>query len=154
MKKLLLTTALLFISVNFYAQDFKKNENIKLESLDDYKKAEPDVLKCADFLLRTPIKPETANRLNALAFVVKWMSGTNYTFNVDSQAMDLTKGDDNLFGMYMVCMTKVALTNPDKKLTNDEMYKQASTVLAKYCAEKKNKLKPSRKLKKIIKSLN
>lgn len=154
MKKLLISVTLLFISQHFYAQDFDKIANIKFAKIEDYKKAESDVLKCAEFLFRTPTQPETDNRMLAQAFIIKWMSGTSYTFRIDKEASDLTKGDHNLLAMYLAAMTKVVLSRPDEKISDKKMFEEASTLLALYCANKKNKLKPSRKLKKIIKTLN
>lgn len=154
MKKTILSVSLFFISLTFYGQNFTKISTIKLVTLEDHKKAEGDVLQCADFLLKTPVKPETENRLIASQFIIKWMSGTHHMFNFGANASKLTKGSPDLLVMYFTCMTKVALTNPEKKLSDAEMYEQASLLLAKYCADKKNKLKPSKKLKKIIRTFN
>lgn len=154
MKKLLITATLLFVSQYFYAQDFDKIASIKFTKIEDYKNAEPDVLKCAEFLFRTPTKPDTDNRILAKAFIINWMSGTSYTFRIDEDASDLTKGDHNLLAMYLAAMTKIALSKPNEDISDKRMFEEASILLAHYCADKKNKLKPSRKLKKIIKTLN
>ncbi len=154
MKKALPILLFLFISVQFYAQDFTKIATINFETIEDYKNAEPDVLKCVDFLFRTPSKPDTDNRKLAKAFIIKWMSGTTHKFNIDTDAADLTAGDPGLLAMYLTAMTKVALSNPNETISAKKMFEKASILLAVYCANKKNKLRPSRKLKKIIKTLN
>ncbi len=153
MKKVIFLSVFLFVSLQFNAQDFNKINDIKFTTLEDYKKAEPEVLKTVNFLLRTPIKPETDNRIIAMAFVIKWMSGTDYTFNIGEDAMKVTKGSSNLFAMYMVALAKAALDNPNKKLSDNEIHEIASKTLAGYCSKKDNKLKPNKALKKIIKKM-
>lgn len=154
MKKLLVTATILFVCQYFYAQDFNKIANLKLIKIEDYQNAESDVLKCAEFLFRTPAEPDSDNRILAKAFIIKWMTGTSRTFRIDKDATDLTKGEHNLLAMYLAAMAKVALSKPNKKISDKKMFEEASILLAHYCANKKNKLKPSRKLKKIIKTLN
>ncbi|MFK7813343.1 MAG: hypothetical protein AB8B59_12690 [Maribacter sp.] len=65
--------------------------------------------------------------------------------------MDLTKGNSDLLGLYMAAMSKVVLENKGKKLTNDEIYSQSEELLVNYCSIADNKMKPSKKIKKIIK---
>ena len=128
--------------------------NMELKTPEDYKKAEPDVLKAADFLFRTPSKPDTQNRLLAIQFVFKWMEGTDaYTFRLGEPAMTVTKGNQDLLGMYLAGLTKVALENPDKKLSDDELHEKTTQLLAQYCSKKENRLKPSKALKKVIKKM-
>jgi hypothetical protein len=153
MKKLLILS-FLFVSVQVFSQDFDKIANTTLKAKKNYKDAEPDVKKCADFLFKTPNKPETNNRKLATSFIVQWMSGTpDYSFKIDSNAMDLTKGNQKLFGMFMVALTKVSLDNTDEKLSDSQSFEKASELLAEYCSNKENKLKPSRVLKKLYKKM-
>lgn len=153
MKKVILLLILLFVSIQFHAQDFNKLKDLKLVKLEDYKKAEPEILKLTNFLYNTPVKPETDNRTLAMAYIIQWMTGTDYTFNIGERDVKLTKGTPDLLAMYMAALTKVAISNPDKKLSDDELYDAASKVLAEYCSKKENKLKPSKTLKKIIKKM-
>lgn len=153
MKKVILLLVLLFVSIQFYAQDFTKLNDIKFEKLEDYKKAEPEILKVADFLYSNPVNSSVDNRTLAFAFVIRWMSGTDYTFTIGERDLKLTKGDPELLAMYMTALSKVAISNPGKKLSDDKLYDAASKILAKYCANKENKLKPNRALKKIIKKM-
>jgi hypothetical protein len=48
-------------------------------------------------------------------------------------------------------MTKVVLENKGKKLESSEIYERSEKILVDYCSIKSNKMKPSRKIKKIIK---
>lgn len=49
-------------------------------------------------------------------------------------------------------MTKVVLENTGEKLNDDQVYEQAQEILIEYCSNPDNKFKPSKKMKKIIKS--
>ena len=154
MKKNVFLLVCLFVSTFAFSQDFNKISGAEFTSLEDYKKAEPEVLKVANFLFKTPSKPETRNRSIAFAYILKWMEGTDaYTFNIGEDAMKITKGSQDLLGMYLAGLTKVALDHSDKKLSDLEMHEKATELLALYCSEKSNQLKPNKELKKVIKQL-
>jgi hypothetical protein len=142
------------VSTFAISQDFHKISKAEFASLEDYKKAEPDVLKVANFLFNTPNKPETYNRAVAFAYILKWMEGTDaYTFSIGEEAMKVTKGNQDLLGMYFAGLTKTALDHPEKKLSDTEMHEKTTQLLAQYCADKSNKLKPNKALKKEIKKM-
>jgi hypothetical protein len=84
---------------------------------------------------------------------MKWMEGTpDYTFEIGEKSMELTKGNSDLLGLYLAAMTKVVLENTDKDLNNETIYENAETLLVNYCSDKNNKMKPSKKIKKILKA--
>lgn len=154
MKKILSLFLFLFVYTNLIAQDFNKIENTQFLAIEDYKKAEPDVSKAANFLYSTPNKPETRNRAIALTFIIKWMEGTDaYTFNIDEDALNVTKGSKDLLGMYFAGLSKVVLDHQGIKLSDKEMHEKTAEILAQYCADKNNKLKPNKALKKIYKKI-
>lgn len=154
MKKILSLSLFLFVLTNVTAQDFTKIATIKLVTLEDYKKAEPEVSKAANFLYRTPNKPDTRNRAVALAFILKWMEGTDaYTFNIGEDAMKVTRGSQDLLGMYFAGLSKVVLDHPGIKLSDEEIHEKTTEILAQYCDDKNNKLKPNRALKKAMKKI-
>ena len=81
------------------------------------------------------------------------MNGTpDYTFEIGDDAMSLTKGKQELLGLYLAAMTKVVLDNPEEELSNKEIHNQSQEILVKYCSDENNNIKPSKKIKKIIKS--
>jgi hypothetical protein len=154
MKKILFLCTILSIVSYASAQDFNKIANMKLETLEDYKKAEPDVLKLANFVFKTPSKPETMNRMLAFQFILLWMEGTDaYTFRLGEDTLAVTDQNEDLLGMYLAGITKVALENGDTKLSDAEMHEKTTQLLAEYCSKKENKLKPSKALKKVIKKM-
>ena len=153
-RKILYASLLLLVVSRVSAQNFDKNSVTKLSSQEDYKNAEPNVLKAANFLFSTPAKPETSDRLDALSFIIKWMEGTDaYTFNLGDDAMKLTKGSNALFGMYLVGLTKVFLENPEVTFEDKELHDKTVLLLATYCQKKEHGLKPSKVLKKMIKAM-
>ena len=81
MKKIVIVFLLIFFKSN--AQDFSVIEKNRFETTEDYKKAEPEILKLADYLLRTPTKPRQridnsyaleSNRGRALIYMDYWLS--------------------------------------------------------------------------------
>lgn len=142
----------LFTTLSF-AQDFSQLANFDFGNASSYKPQEQQVLQCANYLFETPNNNNDVNRAISTQFIIKWMTGTpEYSFDLDQNAMELTKGSNELFGLYMAAMTKVVLDHPNKKLSAVEIYNQSEKLLVAYCADVTNKLKPSKKIKKIIKA--
>ncbi len=80
------------------------------------------------------------------------MSGTpDYTFDLGEKAMKLTDGNSDLLGLYIAAMSKAVLENTAQKLSSDEIYTQSGKIMVKYCSITDNKMKPSKKIKQLIK---
>ncbi|MEQ3662432.1 MAG: hypothetical protein ABNG98_03850 [Flavobacterium sp.] len=150
MKKSFILFFVLITSV-FYGQDFKLLDNYKFDKAESYNIAEPHVIESSNYLFTTPVEENNLNRLVAIQFILKWMEGTNYTFNLDSKVMDLVGENQNLLGLYMAGMSKVVLENKSSKLTDDEVYDKVLVMLVDYCKNKENNLKPTKNLKKAMK---
>jgi len=52
----------------------------------------------------------------------------------------------------MDAMSKVVLENKYEELNNQKVYDMAEEILVNYCSNSNNKMKPSKKIKEIIKS--
>lgn len=150
MKKLILV-AFLISCLPLVAQDFTTLDLNSFKKAEDYVKAEPKVLECATYLLSTPHEENNLNRLSATQYILKWMEGTDYTFSIDANAVELTEGNTDLFGLYMTSMTKVVLEQKDIELTTDEVHNKVVELLIAYCKNEKNNMKPTKKLKKLMK---
>ncbi|MDT0645433.1 hypothetical protein RM545_01920 [Zunongwangia sp. F260] len=136
-----------------FAQDFKELANSEFESAESYKPAEKQVLVCANYLFENPANQAELNRLHSIQYIMKWMTGTpDYTFDIGQKAMELTKGKSDLLGLYMAAMSKVVIENEGEELDSDQIYDQAEKILVNYCSEPNNKIKPTRKIKKLIKA--
>lgn len=152
-KKVFLILFTTFIISKLFAQNFSELANYEFESSESYKPSENQVLICANYLFDNPADQAELNRLYSTQYIIKWMTGTpDYTFDIGEDAMELTKGNSDLLGLYMAAMSKVVIENEGENLIDNEIYNQAETLLVKYCSDPNNKMKPSKKIKKIIKS--
>jgi hypothetical protein len=78
------------------------------------------------------------------------MSGTpDYTFTLEAVATKIIKGNDELLGVYMACMTKFCLEN--KSSANDEKLVKLNSIklLLAYCENESNNMKMTKQLKKL-----
>lgn len=152
MKKIIFIALLALSCTMSFGQNFSELAKTEFKSAESYKPAESQVLTCANYLFSTPMNQAELNRLNAIQYIIKWMSGTpDYTFDLGENAMKLTDGNSDLLGLYIAAMSKVVLENTGPKLNNDEIYDQSEKILVKYCAIADNKTKPSKKIKQLIK---
>jgi hypothetical protein len=153
MKKIILTTCFLFSITLSFGQDFNQLSEYEFTDVESYKTQEANVLMCANYLFSKPMNKNDRNRYISLQYIIKWMSGTpDYTFDLGEKSMELTRGNQDLLGLYMAAMTKVVLENGDSKLNGEEIYQGAEDLLVEYCSDSSNNMKPSRKIKKIMKT--
>lgn len=150
MKSFILIFFISFASSTLFAQDYSTLDKYTLKSLEDHKNAEEKIKECANYLFTTPISKDNVNRLYAIQFILRWMLGAAQTFSVDSEVVDLTKGNDDLFGMYMAGMAKVVLES-ETQLSDEEVNTKVTDMLIAYCKEEKNNCKPTKKMKKLMK---
>lgn len=149
------TTLLLILigTLSSYSQAYSDLGDYKFESVESYKAAEPQVLECANFLFNTPAKQEELKRANAKKYILNWMQGTpDYTFELGNEVLELTKGNPELLGLYMAAMSKLVIENSGTTLSSSELYNKSEKLLVEYCANENNEVKPSKKIKKLIKS--
>jgi hypothetical protein len=137
-----------------YGQNFKELANYEFKVVEDYQTEKGKVLACSNYLFDNPVNKNDLNRLVAIQYILKWMEGTpDYTFEIGEKAMSLTKGNNDLLGLYFAAMSKVVLDEKsEEKLTNDQIYNEAEAILVEYCSNANNKMNPSKKIKKIIKN--
>lgn len=138
-------------SLTTIGQNLTDLDQYPLSSKQDFINAEKKVIECANYLFLNPVKKDDLNRLTAAQFILKWMEGTDYTFNIDSSAVELTDGNDSLFAMYLAGMSKLVIENPDKKFTDEALHAEVTILLIDYCKVASNNCKPTKKMKKIMK---
>jgi hypothetical protein len=152
MKKIIFIALITLFSTISFGQNFSELANSEFKSVESYKSAENKVLVCANYLFNNPGNKAELNRLNAIQYIMKWMAGTpDYTFEIGEKAMELTKGKPDLLALYMAAITKVVIENKDGELSNDDIYNGAEKLLVNYCSISDNKMKPSKKIRKLIK---
>lgn len=152
MKQIYLTLAVTFLFQFSLSQNFEKLSKYEFKYVESYRTEKDIVLKCANYLFDNPANHEPFNRLTAVQYIMKWMEGTpDYYFEIGEREMELTKGNSDLFGLYLAAMSKVIIEHKgEKDLSADEIYANAETLLVNYCSDANNNMKPSRAIKKII----
>lgn len=149
MKKLFFFLLLCCCSSTF-AQSLPNYDEISLSERGDYKVAEPSVLQAAGYILSTPFAKNDMDRLQSLRFLIKWMTGTpEYSFTLDGVAGKIIKGNDDLLGVYMACMTKYCLENPANAKDTKLVQLNSIKLLLQYCEDGKNNMKMTKQLKKL-----
>lgn len=139
-------------SFTLSAQNYQEEGDYTFKDLNDYSAKEPKVLECANYLFSNPADENELARLNCQRYIINWMQGTDkYTFSLGQDVLKLTKGNDDLLGLYMAAMTKVALESKGGKLSEDAMFEQSADMLTAYCMDDSNNIKPSREMKKRAK---
>lgn len=134
------------------AQNYSLLANSSFESPEDYQKAEPQILEAATYLLSTPVTSNRNNRNNAFQFIFKWMEGTpDYTFSLDKEVMDLTKGNSDLLTLYLVSAVKTVLDQKENPPGEKEIHRSATHMLVEYCSHSENGLKPNRPIRRLMK---
>jgi hypothetical protein len=139
------------LSTTVFAQSVTDFSKIQLESEADYKAANVYVLEASRFVLSTPYENDNLQRLNATRFVLQWMAGTaDFTFSLDATIMDkVVKGNDDLLGLYMICMTKYCLENIDSSKDEKSVKLNAVKLILAYCENPDNNIKMPKPLKKL-----
>ena len=150
MKKLLVIFCLLFSGAVAAQTDYSK---IPLMSKEDCKAAEPSVLEACGLILSKPMNDPGASK--AISFLITWMSNTTYSFTLDNKITGLAKKKTaGLLGVYMACMAKVVLEDPDKAKDTIAVEEAAFTLLAGYCADTSKNVPQTKAVKKLIEAKN
>jgi uncharacterized protein YqkB len=152
MKTLFLGLLLGVLSPVAFAQSLPDFDAIKLEKKEDFNPAADNAaLQAANYLLSTPLDKNSVDRLRAVQYVLKWMSGTpDYTFDIDERAAKFTKKDSDLLGLYLAAMTKFVLEDKASAKDQNKIKLNALKSVAAYAKDKANKVKLNSELKKII----
>jgi len=148
--------SILFCCIAFsaFSQATSKYDNVPLNSAANCRKAEPQVILASDYVYSTPIEKENTTRKNAIAFIMKWMAGTaDYSFGMDETISKIGSNDNDIIGMYFVCLAKYALSK-GPGVDRDELKYNAYVLLATFCENPDNNYKPRGEVKKLIDAKN
>src|ERR1051325_4309967 len=128
-------------------------DKVKVKKAEDCKKGEPKVLEAANYVLSMPLHTTDEDYFEARKLIIEWQTNTpDYTFQIDASATDISSDKENemLLGVYLACLTKFALENPDKAKDDLQMKVGAFTLLADYVAKAENKVKATKKIKNLL----
>jgi len=151
MKKTLLLALLLLTNTLIFAQDFRSLADIKFATAEECRTYNAKALEAANHILSTPVNGSDVNRLSAMSFLIKWMSATaDYSFELGAEITKYGKEEDMLVGVYMACLTKFSMDNPDKAKDSKEVKLGATKLFADYCANSSNNVRTNKALKKLL----
>lgn len=149
-KNILLALFMVF-GLSLYAQNNINYADVKLETEDDFKAAEPLVIGAADYVLSNPITGENVDYNYAIQFVLAWMGGTpDYTFSLDS--MDKLGGDVFLSSVYIASLAKYTLEHKSEATDDKLLRNGAWKLFLDYCNNPVNKVKKNKHLNKLLKA--
>jgi hypothetical protein len=116
MKTITLTLILATISLGLFSQDFEVPENYKLDKSEDYAIYEQDVIKCFEWLMKTPINEQATKRKEANAFLLKWLSGSpNVHIEIKQEIVTFMGTSPDLLMIFMGGWAKYSLESKDFK---------------------------------------
>lgn len=129
-------------------------DQVKMEKKTDFKKAEPYVQMTANYLLSTPIKKDDPNRRKAVEFVIKWVAETpDFSLKV-SDYTEITKGDQDLVGIYFAALTKYILENRSEAADLKKVKYNTILLMLTYCENKSNNIRLNKNFKKYAEARN
>lgn len=153
MKKIILFLAFQLVSTAVFSQDYSILDKDSLKTPEDFQNAEPIVLDCSNYLLSNPVDKDVQNRLDAFQYLFQWMEGTpDHTFSIGEEAVDLTNGNPEMLTLYFASLSKTVLDAKDLNFTKEQIHEQATEHLINYCSNQDNNVKPTKPMKKLIKS--
>lgn len=136
------------------AQNFRPLADYKFKNSEDYKKHEPDVLRCCNYILSHADDKDDINLAIARQFIITWMTGTeDYSFTVGGPISKIGK-NINLMAVYMAAAAKYELENPDKKNDADAVALNAYKALIAYVENDKNGVKKNTEYKKLKEAMD
>jgi hypothetical protein len=152
MKRLIFGLLFGFLFHVSFSQTIPDLDGISLEKKEDFNStADNAALQSATFLLSTPLEKNNIDRLKALQYIIKWMTGTpDYSFALDEQATKFAKKNDDLLGLYMAAMTKYVLENKSDSKDQNKIKLNAVKTIITYAKDETNKVKINSELKKVI----
>ncbi len=126
---------------------------MKLESAEDFKKYEADILNCINWLENTPVNQNSDKRKKASAFLMQWATGTpTVTIEMQSFQLDLTKKNSGLLMDFIGGWIKYAIENPsEKNNTQAGNIAGINSLIKVYSVNKVNGMKKDKRIEKLIK---
>ena len=147
--KSFLILAILAISLVFLiAQKFEDFEDIKLKTEEDYVNSEPQVLEACDYILDSRIGDQSASRLNAMIFMIRWSTGAPYDFVIAEWGMNLLKKESDFLVIQLASLVKFKLENKDADEADVQL--GAATLVYKYIKNPKSFVKIKGYIKKFV----
>lgn len=146
--------SLFFCFAVLYTSAQNSYSEIKLEAKEDYQLAEPSVLKASNYLFTSKYDKEDLERLYAIEFIMRWMSGTpDFNFELDEKFSKPFLHETDLLGLYMSALAKYAIEHKAQANDSKQLSLNAIRMVIDYSNKPANNLKQSGELKKMSAAL-
>jgi hypothetical protein len=152
-KVLIILTLTLFFTQSSFSQEYSVPKDAVLETAEDYKKHESNILDCINWLENTPVNQDSEKRIKAKAFLMQWATGTpTVTIEMQSFQLDLAKKNADLLIVFMGGWIKHAIENPNEK-DNIQASNIAgiNSIIKVYTSNKGDGIKKDKRIEKLIK---
>ncbi len=119
LKKVTLAAAIVVTSTTVNAQNFRIPDKYSFETADGYHKYDKDIIKCVNWMEKTPPGVEDEKVQHAGRFLLEWLSGAPYMRFNSNVRIDAFLGDSPEYRIYyMAGWARAALqagaAKPDK----------------------------------------
>ncbi len=105
---------LLIIPLGLLAQEFNVPKDYKLDKAEDYAPYEQDIIKCVDWLAKTPLNEQQNKRKEANAFLLKWLTGSpNVHLEIKQEIVTFMGTSPDLLMIFMGGWAKYSLESKD-----------------------------------------
>lgn len=106
-----------FINIHtVFAQDFKVPKGYSFKTAEDFKKYEPDILKCIEYMENAPVNDTSNSRKKINSFLLEWLTDVPYIhITVNSAVMKLTNENAGFLLIFLGGWAKYSILNPDDK---------------------------------------
>ncbi len=111
MKKIIYTGLICFLCTTVFAQKFDLPNAITLQTADDYKTYEKDILSAIAWAQNTPLTEQQVKRKEINAFLLQWMTGSPTVTIAISQDIVPFMNEPECLMAFMGGWTKYSLTN-------------------------------------------
>jgi len=152
MAKTLLFSILMIFSIGMYAQNNIDYSEVKLETDEDFRAAEPIVLNAANYVLSNPSNTEDNRRIHAVQLIMSWMEGNpDYMFNLHHSIDKFNANADiSVKIVYIAAFAKYYLENKENAIDTKLMKLNPWKITIQYAENPDNKVVKTKKLKKLI----
>jgi hypothetical protein len=130
-------------------EGFEVPRNYSFKTEADFKRYEPDILKCINYLENAPVDDLSNDRKKINSFFLDWLTGVPYVhIKLNSSVNDLCKENGNFFIIFMGGWTKHVLLNPEDQNEKNGYLAGIETILNVY--RKGNGVKTDQKILELI----
>lgn len=148
MKSFLMLALFAISPVLLIAQKFEDFEDIKLKTEEDYVNSESQVMEACDYVLDSRIGDQSASRINAMVFVLRWSTGAPYNFVIAEWGVNLMKKESDFLLIQLASLVKYKLEN--KEAEEAQVQLGAATLVYNYIKNPKSFVKIKGYVKKFV----